>query len=258
MSEQNNPETMPMALANRIRRWDYDKSILKMRPLLKGWRSATEEVFRELYLAREFLTGQKGQYKDPLGKNFLLHSWKSYCEELGLSCQTINNWLRSFVPKEISETEKDTLMLAPPVKVETTAAERARMQARINEALRTGERPVDWTDEEDAECKRQLKNARFAEVTEKYNAPTYFKANDYFNDALRHQKDITSFKLDDKAQIQAQYKVFKYIEEYLDAFEDTETRARAAFNIALKTRNLANEIAELNFRLSGADSGGGA
>lgn len=232
-----------MALASRIRRWDYDKSIIKMRPLIREWKRSTVEVLRELYLAREFLTGQKGQYRDPLAGNYLLHSWKSYCEELGLSYQFANNLLRPFTPRELSPGGKDTLLLAPPAKGEAPAS-RALMQARVNEVLRTGERPADFSEEEEAELKRQMESARLAEQAEKYNAPTYYKSNDYFNDALKHEKNITNFKLENGAQIQAQYRLFKYIEGYLDAFEDPETRARAAFNLALKARNLANEIAE--------------
>jgi len=249
MSGQNDSGAQPLALVNKIKRWDYDKSVAKMRPLLREWKRSTEEAFRELYLAREFLTGQTGQYKDPLAKNYLLHSWKSYCEELGLSCQTVNNWLRPFVPRELSETNKDTLQLAPPAKTET-AAGRALRQARINEALRTNNRPSGWTDDDEAELKKQLENARLIEQAEKYNAPTYYKANDYFNDALKREKNITNFKLESNAQIHAQYKLFKYVEGYLEAFEDPETKARAAFNLALKARNLANEIAEFNFSLS--------
>ena len=246
-------ENFPIALANKIKKWDYDKSIEKMRPLLKQWKKATEEMLRELYLAREFLTSQKGQYKDPSGNNYLLHSWSSYCEELGISYQTANNLLRPFTPKELSGTGKDTLLLAPPMKLETTA-NRALMQARIAEVLRTGDRPSDFTDEEDAEYQRQMKNAKLAEITEKCNVPTYYKANDYFNEALRHKKDITNFKLEDTAQIQAQQKVFMFIDAYLNAFDDPETRAKAAFNLALKTRNLSNEIAEFNFQLLEAEA----
>jgi len=53
------------------------------------------EFWRELYLAKEFLTNQKGQYKDPEADDYLIYSWKEYCEEIGISYQTANNWLRN-------------------------------------------------------------------------------------------------------------------------------------------------------------------
>ncbi|MCL2808658.1 MAG: hypothetical protein FWD24_01190 [Treponema sp.] len=251
MSKQQNTELVPMELSKKIKRWDYDSSVSKMRPLVRQWKKATIEMLRELYLAREFLTSQKGQHKDPEADDYIIHTWSGYCGELSMSYQTANNWLRPFTPRELSDTGKDVLLLESPVKNEHVA-NRALMQARVNEVMRTGERPTDWTDEEDAELQRQMKNARLAEIAESCNAPTYFKANDYFSDALKRSKDITNFKLENSVQIQAQYKVFKYIEEYLSAFEDAETQARAAFNIALKTRNYANEYAEKNFQIKNA------
>ena len=253
MSEQQNKEIIPMELANKIRRWNYDKSVIKMRPLVREWKKATVEILCELYLAREFLTNQKGQYKDPSADNYLLNSWSSYCEELGMSYQTANNWLRLFTPKELSDTGKAVLALSPPMKIETTAS-RALMQARINEAIRTGIRPSGWTDEEETEYQKQMKNARLLEITEKLDAPIYFKANDHFAEALKHKKDITNFKLENAVQTQAQFKVFKYIEEYLNAFENPETQSFAAFNLALRARNISNEIAEKYFQIKDAQA----
>lgn len=252
MSEQNK-EIIPMELANRIKRWDYDKSVIKMRPLVREWKKASLEMLRELYLAKEFLTSQKGQYKDPSADNYLLNSWSSYCEELGMTYQTANNWLRSFTPKELSDTGKDMLMLAPPMKTDTTAL-RALMQARINEVFRTGIRPSDWTDEEETEYQKQLQNARIAEMVEKNKLPTYFKPSDYFADAMRHSKKIIGFKLENDIQMQAQNKVFKHIEEYLSCFDNSETQSTAAFNLALRARNISNEYAEKNFQIKNAQA----
>ena len=253
MKKQHEVEVMPLVLANKIKRWDYDLSVAKMRPLIRQWKKATIEMLRELYLAKEYFANQKGQHKDPDADTYITHTWGGYCGEIGLSYQTANNWLRPFVPRELSDTGKDVLLLEAPMKTDT-AASRALMQAQINEVLLTGKRPADWTDEKEAELQKQMKNARLAKIAESCNAPTYFRANDYFSDALKRSKDITNFKLENAVQIQAQYKVFKYIEEYLSAFEDSETQARAAFNIALRTRNYANEYAEKNFQIKNAQN----
>jgi hypothetical protein len=79
------------ALQRTVKCWDYGRSIAKMRPLIKQWETVTKEMLRELYLAREFLTSQKGQYKDPNASNYLIHSWSGYCGDLGFSYQTANN-----------------------------------------------------------------------------------------------------------------------------------------------------------------------
>jgi hypothetical protein len=260
MSKQNESRgIVPMALAHKISRWDYDQSVEKMRPLVKQWKKATKEMLRELYLAREFLTNQIGQYRDENAPNYLPYSWSGYCGDIGLQYQTVNSWLRQlqYVPREISETGRDMLLLFDaPVKEDTTAS-RALMQARVNEALRTGTRPDGWADEEEAELKRQMKSAEYAELARGYAEPDIAGVKDYFSDALRHSKDIAKFKLEDTAQIQAQFKLFKYIEAYLSTFDNSETRALAAFNLALNTRTIANKLANEHFRLQ-ESAGGGA
>jgi len=52
-----------------------------------------EEFLRTLYLAREFLTSQKGQHRDPEAADYIIHTWTGYCEEIGIPYQTANNWL---------------------------------------------------------------------------------------------------------------------------------------------------------------------
>jgi hypothetical protein len=249
MNKQHDSSTALMSLQNKIDRWNYDKSVEKTRPLVKQWGRATEDLFRELYLAKKFLTRQKGQRKDSTAENYIRYSWDGYCKAIGIPLWAADGFLKKFTPRELSETGRDTLLVDALPKKETTASH-ALMQARIAEVLRTGNRPADFTDEEEAELKRQEEMARLAEITEKLNVPTYYKANDRFSEALRHSKGITNFKLENPEQTQAQYKVFKYIEAYLDTFKNPEIQALAAFNVALRARNLANEYAERNFQLS--------
>jgi len=259
MKEHNDSAAPPMALARKIERWDYDKSVEKMREFVKQWKGATKEILRELYLAREYLTHQKGQYKDPEAPNYLTLSWSGYCDEIGLKYQTVNSWLKSFqfVPKELSSTGKDTLLLLDAPPKEDTTASRALMQARINEVLRTGNRPADFTDEEEEELRRQLKNAQYEELAADYHWKDVSSIHDYFSDAMRRSKDVAAFRLEDTAQIQAQLKVFKYIEAYLAVFDGTETRALAALNLALKTKDIANKLAEENFQTKESAQQGG-
>jgi len=259
MKQSNNSGAEAMALEFKLNRWNYGKSIEKMRPLVKQWKKATVEMLRELYLAREFLTRQKGQYKDPEAPNYLEYSWSGYCGEIGLKYQAVNSWLKSFqfAPKELSPTGKDTLLLLDAPPKEGTTASRALTQARINGVLRTGERPTDWTDEEEEELRRQLKKAQYAELAADYHWKDVTSIHDYFSDAMRRSKDVAAFRLEDTAQIQAQLKVFKYIEAYLAIFDKAETRALAALNLALKTKDIANRLADENFQLQESAKRGG-
>ena len=248
MSKQQ--ETAVIALSKAVERWDYDSSVKKMRPLVRQWKKATIELVRELFLAKEYLTNQEGQYKDPEADNYLIYSWKSYCEEIELPCQIANNWIKTFTPKEFSDTGKDVLMLESPIKTEKTE-NLALMEARMEKVLRTGKRPAGWTDKEEKEYRRRKENERFASLALKMNMPAIAATkHDYFADILKHSKDIINFKLADQHQIYAQAAIFDHIDAYLNTFDDPEIKERAAFNLVLKARNRANEIAEMNFQLN--------
>jgi hypothetical protein len=254
MSKHNESAPQALALEAKIGRWDYDKSVIKMRELGRQWQKITTEVARELFLAREHL--KKCQRRDPDAPNYNEHTWMDYCGELGLSVEIANYWIKRLIPREISGTGKDVLLIKAPIK-EDTAAARALMQARVKEFLETGERPGDWTDEEEAEARRAHKNAEYQELAKEFSAPDIAGVKDYFSDAARRSKDIARFKLEDTGQMQAQLKLFKYIEAYLSTFEDSETRALAALNLAVKTRNISNKLADENFQLK-ESAGGGA
>ena len=64
-------------------------------------------VFRALYIAREFLNNQKGQRKDRTAEDYIAYTWNDYCQEIGASRHTVNNWLKNFTPAELSEDGKD-------------------------------------------------------------------------------------------------------------------------------------------------------
>jgi len=247
MSKQKDSGAL-VELERVVNQWDYDASVKKMRPLVGEWKKATKEMLRELYFAKQFLSRQKGQYKDPDADNYLLYSWSSYCEEIGLTYQTANYLLKPFTPRELSNDQKDTLMIGAPAKTETTA-NTALLEARMEKVLRTGKRPSDWSAKEETEYKRRKESERFASLALKMNMPAVAATKrDYFADVFKHSKDIVNFKLADQHQIYAQAAIFDHIEAYLNEFKKPQDKVTAAFNIALKARNLANEIAESYFK----------
>lgn len=246
-----------VALSKEIENWDYKESVEKIRGIKNQWKKLTLEVVRELYLAKQFLTKQKGQRSNPDAPDYIMYTWKDYCDEINISRQYADYHVNKlFVPKEYSDSGTDMLMLTAPEKEDTTA-ERALREARIEKVLKTGKRPADWdNDKEEKEYQRRLENAKYLRLAEdiKLNAPVVERAKkDYFAESLKKSKDIANFKLESREQIIAQYAIFEHIEAYLKTFKDTEIKACAAFNLALKTRNLANEIAELNFQLKEAE-----
>jgi len=62
---------------------------------------------RELFLAREYFAKLRGQRKDPNAPDYIDYTWKDYCEEIGISCVTANNWTKRFIPREVTPNGKD-------------------------------------------------------------------------------------------------------------------------------------------------------
>ena len=62
---------------------------------------------RDIYMAREYLNNQLGQRKDPNATDYIWYTWNDFCETFGLARQTVNSWLRKFVPAELSEDDTD-------------------------------------------------------------------------------------------------------------------------------------------------------
>lgn len=99
-----------------------DGDMLRLRTLLSTISSVRKElepyeeemaiyVFRTLYIAREFLNNQKGQRKDRTAEDYIAYTWNDYCQEIGASRQTVNNWLKNFTPAELSEDGKDHIRM---------------------------------------------------------------------------------------------------------------------------------------------------
>jgi len=91
---------------------EYESLIEKGRALLKDCSvsvmktNPSEKLLKELYLVREYLTSQKGQYKDPDADDYIYLSWTSYCKEIGITYQMANYWLRNVVPNEKEAVKK--------------------------------------------------------------------------------------------------------------------------------------------------------
>jgi N6-adenosine-specific RNA methylase IME4 len=87
-----------------IVKWDYSKSVQKMRPLVVKWKTVTEEMLEELRIARNELS-KTGRPKS--GNNFPF-SWVGYLKDIGLEKRTVNKWLEA--KKELAEVQKRKLI----------------------------------------------------------------------------------------------------------------------------------------------------
>jgi len=74
--------------------WNYENSVVKMRPLVARWKNITVEMLDELWKAREALSRtRKGNVQ-----NRTLPTFLEYLEEIGLCRMTAHDWLAHYDP----------------------------------------------------------------------------------------------------------------------------------------------------------------
>ncbi|MDR2144607.1 MAG: hypothetical protein LBP29_09585 [Treponema sp.] len=128
----NNTENAPRLTAI-VARWNFDKAVERLRPKVRRWTAVTAELTRELYIAREYLNGQKGQRKDPEAADYIRYTWSDFCEAIGMSRQTANKYLNRFLPAELSENGEDRLL--SPEEAKALAASKLPATTREQENL---------------------------------------------------------------------------------------------------------------------------
>jgi len=88
--------------------WNYDESIKKVKGFVYKAKNLTEEILKELYIAREKLSSR--YYRD--GKNF--PSWNQYCEDIGITKRTANLWLNPKPTVHIAQSTGENEWDTPP------------------------------------------------------------------------------------------------------------------------------------------------
>lgn len=73
-------------------RWNYDRSVTKMRPRVIKWKTLTENMLTELRTARKELSNQG--VRSDLTSAQTVRSWEGYLRDIGLAKSTVNRWLR--------------------------------------------------------------------------------------------------------------------------------------------------------------------
>jgi len=76
------------------KKWNYEQSVKKVKQLIYRWKKLTPEMAEELWIARECLS------VSPADAARIMHggihprrTWEQYCEEIGTTKWTVNNWL---------------------------------------------------------------------------------------------------------------------------------------------------------------------
>lgn len=95
--------------------WSYEKSVSKVKTFIYKWKNLDEEIFSELWVAREKLRNQ-GLRRD-LTSGQMSRSWEDYCTAIGTEKRTVNRWLeqRYSEKKEEIKEIRNRIIEAEPV-----------------------------------------------------------------------------------------------------------------------------------------------
>ena len=86
--------------------WEYKKSVKKVKGFIYKWKNLSEEIARELWIAREVLS-KEGRPKT--GTKVPVLSWSKYCEDIGSQKRIVNRWLKKWYRSEYDEIESPDL-----------------------------------------------------------------------------------------------------------------------------------------------------
>lgn len=75
-------------------KWNYEVSVKHTKSHIYKWKNLTEDIARELWIARQKLSIQGA--RTDLTSEGKFRSWSEYCEEIGSSRQVVNTWLKGW------------------------------------------------------------------------------------------------------------------------------------------------------------------
>lgn len=95
------------------KKWDYGKSVEKVKQVIFKWKTLTVDLANELWVARKKLTIRE---RDATGTFVPMDkSWSDYCKEIGSSKRVVNRWLTQWFPKEEVLRETPILPTRPKI-----------------------------------------------------------------------------------------------------------------------------------------------
>lgn len=122
--------------------WNYEQSVKKVKQLIYRWKKLTPEMAEELWIAREELSAQ-GMRTDLTSGEFT-RSWEQYCEEIGTTKWTVNNWLNR-IYGSVKERTKAKLLPPPKGKYRTIVIDPPwPMEKILREAYPNQQKDLDY------------------------------------------------------------------------------------------------------------------
>lgn len=92
----------PAAVFDReleIAKWNYDDSVLLMKPKIETFKKNCYEIARELFVAKQALCRPGGTYKGRENEAEKRYSWTQYLQDIGISYKTAQGKSPCMIPK---------------------------------------------------------------------------------------------------------------------------------------------------------------
>lgn len=229
-----------------VQTWDFDEAVQRTIPKVSRWVDASIDLYRELYLAREALSRKGG---DRIREGQYQRTWTDFCNDIGYTRRTVNAKLKNFVPAELSETGKDCFKIEAALSKE----DRETISAgKVSQFRLTGQRPDNWTDEDEAYLRRLSAEESAASTARELavNILKYKKqhkpSRDYFTEMLSrdHVKELSRFKIEDRKLRTAQQNAADSLAGFLYSIDDLNERAKAAANLVIRLKDIINDSIE--------------
>ncbi len=241
-----------IVLRTKIQKWNREKSVAKMQKKVTQWKTLTVEIARELFLAHQNLTSQRGQRTNPEAEDYIAYTWGDYCEDIGINRETARRWLKRFIPAELNGKKGDYLLSPDELKAQNDLLQKemqAAQEARFAYFERTGKVPEDWTRADQLEWQRRQSDKAAKAIADRWSEKALAKVKprkDYFQEILEisARKRAKRFALATQEQTIVQEQTFIALDQYLSQFDDYQTRLYAAVNLQERLKQQVNIYAE--------------
>jgi len=99
--------------------WNYEDSVTKVKQMVFKWRTLTEDMAVELFIARDRLALIGGDRKsDQWNKSSTDKTWTKYCRDIGATRQVVDRWLKDwFIGTERERLIEEGKEVTPPKEV---------------------------------------------------------------------------------------------------------------------------------------------
>ena len=251
--------------------WNYEESVKTMKVMVMKWSTMTVEMVSGLYKARQELAA-RGVGKIDV-TNDTSNTWTGYCKEIGLDRMTAHRWLERYEPIEnklITVEELETRKAQDAKRAQFEAqTERQKQSARIDGYVKTGCKPVNWTEQEEKIYQDELaykkRNADFMKEVEKREREEEQKkaeskrklddidemikkmqSNDYTQAVNRVMESATK-RMTFKESIRVSHEGLSdpfvdAIMDYLETLADDNRRVEACYNIIKVCKGIVNGL----------------